>query len=183
MKSLYEDISSDEEDIQWKMLEDINFNEDELPAHAVREDLEDITSEEKEEKTLDNVILEEEQTILNYDDDENEQYKTHTPHSSNKEKIYESVQISGGAVFTPLRYLCFMQPVGDEQIEEDYLFVCLSVWLFVKGTTVYEFYSCYWHSCPKCMKDKHHQLTADKDTRANVWSMKQHGQDYYLQYT
>uniref|UniRef100_A0A915HK89 DNA-directed DNA polymerase n=1 Tax=Romanomermis culicivorax TaxID=13658 RepID=A0A915HK89_ROMCU len=31
-------------------------------------------------------------------------------------------------------------------------------------TTVYEFYGCYWYSCPKCMRNKH-QLTADNDTK------------------
>uniref|UniRef100_A0A915J5S9 Uncharacterized protein n=1 Tax=Romanomermis culicivorax TaxID=13658 RepID=A0A915J5S9_ROMCU len=63
------------------------------------EALEDITSkEEEEEKTPDNDIsAEEEGTILDYDNDENKQYKIHTPHSSDEEEdFYKPVQIEGG---------------------------------------------------------------------------------------
>uniref|UniRef100_A0A915ITX2 Uncharacterized protein n=1 Tax=Romanomermis culicivorax TaxID=13658 RepID=A0A915ITX2_ROMCU len=55
MKPIYEDITSDEEDIQREILEDITSDEEELVAHGY---LEDIISEveEEEEKTLDNVL-------------------------------------------------------------------------------------------------------------------------------
>uniref|UniRef100_A0A915IMY4 Uncharacterized protein n=1 Tax=Romanomermis culicivorax TaxID=13658 RepID=A0A915IMY4_ROMCU len=52
-------------------------------------------------------------TLLDYEDDKNDQYKSYTLHSSNEEEeIYEPVQISGEG------HLCFMQPVGSEQIEK-----------------------------------------------------------------
>uniref|UniRef100_A0A915JW57 Uncharacterized protein n=1 Tax=Romanomermis culicivorax TaxID=13658 RepID=A0A915JW57_ROMCU len=68
---------------------------------VVDEDSENITSkdeeEEEEEKTLDNNnIWNEKGTILDYDDDENNQYKSYSPHSSNEEEIYEPVQFGGG---------------------------------------------------------------------------------------
>jgi len=31
----------------------------------------------------------------------------------------------------------------------------------IDGKTIYEFHGCYWHGCPKCMKNRNHQ-TADK---------------------
>uniref|UniRef100_A0A915JGP8 Uncharacterized protein n=1 Tax=Romanomermis culicivorax TaxID=13658 RepID=A0A915JGP8_ROMCU len=39
-------------------------------------------------------------TILDYDNDENDQYKCYTLHSSDEEEIYEPVQIDGGATNT-----------------------------------------------------------------------------------
>uniref|UniRef100_A0A915K1Q4 Uncharacterized protein n=1 Tax=Romanomermis culicivorax TaxID=13658 RepID=A0A915K1Q4_ROMCU len=87
MKPIYEDITSDEDDIHREILEDITSDEEELVA---AEDLEDITSEEEEEKTLDNNISDEEGTILGYDDDENEH--------SDEEEIYEPAQIGSGGV-------------------------------------------------------------------------------------
>uniref|UniRef100_A0A915HWJ0 Uncharacterized protein n=1 Tax=Romanomermis culicivorax TaxID=13658 RepID=A0A915HWJ0_ROMCU len=45
--------------------------------------------EEEEEKTLNNNISDEEGTLLDYDDDENNQYKSYTSHSSDAEGIYE----------------------------------------------------------------------------------------------
>uniref|UniRef100_A0A915KLF1 Uncharacterized protein n=1 Tax=Romanomermis culicivorax TaxID=13658 RepID=A0A915KLF1_ROMCU len=44
MKPIYEDITSDEDDIHGEILEDITSNEEELVAD---EDLEDITSKEE----------------------------------------------------------------------------------------------------------------------------------------
>uniref|UniRef100_A0A915KKA0 Uncharacterized protein n=1 Tax=Romanomermis culicivorax TaxID=13658 RepID=A0A915KKA0_ROMCU len=60
----YDDITSDEEDTDQKILEDITS---------------------QEEQKLDNVISDVEGTILDYVDDENEQYKIHTPCSSDEE--------------------------------------------------------------------------------------------------
>uniref|UniRef100_A0A915HW42 Uncharacterized protein n=1 Tax=Romanomermis culicivorax TaxID=13658 RepID=A0A915HW42_ROMCU len=124
MKPIYEDITSHEEDIPIEILEDITSNEDEVIVDDDDDDddLENITSEEEEEekeeeKTLDNNVSNEEGTILDYDDDEKDQYKSYTPHSSDEsdeEEIYEPFQTGGGG------HLCFMQPVGNEQIEEEY---------------------------------------------------------------
>uniref|UniRef100_A0A915KV27 HAT C-terminal dimerisation domain-containing protein n=1 Tax=Romanomermis culicivorax TaxID=13658 RepID=A0A915KV27_ROMCU len=109
MKPIYEDITSDADDLHMEILEDITSDEEELIAD---EDLENITSEEEEE-TLNNDVSDEEGTILDYDDNENDQYKSHAPHSSDEEEIYGPVQVGGG------RHLCFMQPVGSEQVEEE----------------------------------------------------------------
>uniref|UniRef100_A0A915J3G9 Uncharacterized protein n=1 Tax=Romanomermis culicivorax TaxID=13658 RepID=A0A915J3G9_ROMCU len=99
MKPIYEDITSDEDDIPMQILEDITSDEEEL---VVDEDLDNITSKEEEEEkeeTLDhNNISDEEGTILDYDDDKNNQCKSYTPHSSNEEEIYEPVQIGGGDI-------------------------------------------------------------------------------------
>uniref|UniRef100_A0A915J989 Uncharacterized protein n=1 Tax=Romanomermis culicivorax TaxID=13658 RepID=A0A915J989_ROMCU len=77
-----------------KILEDItSYEEDET---IVDEASENITSEKKEEETLDNSILQEEEgTVLDYDD-EDDQYKSYTPYISDEEEIYEAVQIGGG---------------------------------------------------------------------------------------
>uniref|UniRef100_A0A915IJN3 Uncharacterized protein n=1 Tax=Romanomermis culicivorax TaxID=13658 RepID=A0A915IJN3_ROMCU len=85
-------MDEDEDDIHIEILDDITSDKEEM---VVLEDLEDITSkeEEEEEKTLNNDILDEEGTISDYEADENEQFKTHTPHSSDKEEIYEPVEI------------------------------------------------------------------------------------------
>uniref|UniRef100_A0A915JXY2 Uncharacterized protein n=1 Tax=Romanomermis culicivorax TaxID=13658 RepID=A0A915JXY2_ROMCU len=79
MKPIYEDITSNKDDIHMEILEDITPDEEELIAG---EELEYITSkEEKEEKTLDNDNSDEEEekeegNILLHDyDDENEQPK------------------------------------------------------------------------------------------------------------
>uniref|UniRef100_A0A915JB36 Uncharacterized protein n=1 Tax=Romanomermis culicivorax TaxID=13658 RepID=A0A915JB36_ROMCU len=76
MKPNYKDITSDEDFIPMEILEDITSDEEEV---VVDEDLENITYEEEqeEEKTLNNNnnILDEEGTFLDYDIDENDQYK------------------------------------------------------------------------------------------------------------
>uniref|UniRef100_A0A915JU32 Uncharacterized protein n=1 Tax=Romanomermis culicivorax TaxID=13658 RepID=A0A915JU32_ROMCU len=103
MKPIYEDITLDEVDIHKEILEDITSDEEGLVAD---EDLEDITSEEeKEEKTLD----EQEGTNLDYDDHENEKYKTHTAYGSDEEEIYEIAQIGSQVVINTF--------VADEFLE------------------------------------------------------------------
>uniref|UniRef100_A0A915IY46 Uncharacterized protein n=1 Tax=Romanomermis culicivorax TaxID=13658 RepID=A0A915IY46_ROMCU len=88
----------DKDDILMEILEGITSDEDEV---IVDEVLENITSEEEEEeKTINNNdnnnnISDEEGTILDYEDNENDQYRTH---------------------------LCLMQPVGNEQLEEEDVF-------------------------------------------------------------
>uniref|UniRef100_A0A915KST1 Uncharacterized protein n=1 Tax=Romanomermis culicivorax TaxID=13658 RepID=A0A915KST1_ROMCU len=100
MKPIYEHITLDEDNILMEILEDITSDEDEV---VVDEDLENITFEEEEEveeeeeKTLYN-ISDEEGTILDYDNDANNQYKSYTLHSSNQEKIYQPVQIGSGGI-------------------------------------------------------------------------------------
>uniref|UniRef100_A0A915JY16 Uncharacterized protein n=1 Tax=Romanomermis culicivorax TaxID=13658 RepID=A0A915JY16_ROMCU len=54
MKPIYEDITSDEDDIQMEILDDITSDKEEL---VVDEDLENITLEKKEEGDLDNETL------------------------------------------------------------------------------------------------------------------------------
>uniref|UniRef100_A0A915L9L8 Bardet-Biedl syndrome 1 N-terminal domain-containing protein n=1 Tax=Romanomermis culicivorax TaxID=13658 RepID=A0A915L9L8_ROMCU len=109
--------------------------------------------------------------LENYNNDENDQYKSHLPHSSDEEEIYEPVQIGGGGIHNAHQYLnhnnflkdkhciiqirnddnlcfdralivarayihkkdlhtvykwerhlCFMQPVGSKQVEEEDVF-------------------------------------------------------------
>uniref|UniRef100_A0A915JRI7 Uncharacterized protein n=1 Tax=Romanomermis culicivorax TaxID=13658 RepID=A0A915JRI7_ROMCU len=94
-----EDITSDEEEVVVdEDLENIAYEEEE-------EEEEEEEVEEEEEKTLNNNISDEQGTILDYDDDENDQYKSYTPHSSDEEEIYEPVPIGSGGIHNAHQYL------------------------------------------------------------------------------
>uniref|UniRef100_A0A915JBJ3 Uncharacterized protein n=1 Tax=Romanomermis culicivorax TaxID=13658 RepID=A0A915JBJ3_ROMCU len=85
MYKLVKILENEEEVVVYEDLENITYEEDE-------------EEEEEEEKTLNNNNSDGEGTILDYDDDENAQYKSYAPHSSDEEEIYEPVQFGSGGL-------------------------------------------------------------------------------------